>query len=125
LRAFSAAADRLASADALWLAAIRSASTSRVGVAGMSAIPTRGGAVVVTAGVGSPVAVSGSVDSAPQHETILVVEDEDALRDVATRILTRAGYQVLAVNCGAAAIELAAHHSGPIHLLLTDVIMPK
>jgi PAS domain S-box-containing protein len=59
------------------------------------------------------------------HETILLVEDEDPLRDVTTRILARAGYQVLAANNGAAAVELAQHHPGPIHLLLTDVIMPK
>jgi PAS domain S-box-containing protein len=73
--------------------------------------------------------VNGDGADAPEpghrHETILLVEDEDALRDVTTRILTRAGYQVLAANGGPAAIELAHHHPGPIHLLLTDVIMPK
>jgi DNA-binding NtrC family response regulator len=44
---------------------------------------------------------------------------------VATRILTRAGYQVLAAEHGAAAIRLAEAHPTPIDLLLTDVIMPK
>jgi PAS domain S-box-containing protein len=59
------------------------------------------------------------------HETILMVEDEDALRQVTNRILTRAGYDVLVANGGAQAIHIAQTHEAPIHLLLTDVIMPK
>jgi two-component system, cell cycle sensor histidine kinase and response regulator CckA len=59
------------------------------------------------------------------HETILMVEDEDALRQVTGRILTRAGYDVLPANCGAQAIHIAQTHPTPIDLLLTDVIMPK
>jgi CheY-like chemotaxis protein len=58
-------------------------------------------------------------------ETILMVEDEDALRQSTARILTRAGYHVLAADGGAQAIHLAQTHPGPIGLLLTDVIMPK
>jgi PAS domain S-box-containing protein len=58
-------------------------------------------------------------------ETVLVVEDEDALREVTSRILVRNGYHVLAAVGGNAAVELAAAHSGDIDLLLTDVIMPK
>ncbi|HET6531175.1 MAG TPA: PAS domain S-box protein [Actinoplanes sp.] len=58
-------------------------------------------------------------------ETVLMVEDEDALRQVTTRILTRAGYRVLAANGGAQAIHIAQNHPEPIDLLLTDVIMPK
>ncbi|MEV6844625.1 PAS domain S-box protein [Actinoplanes sp. NPDC051411] len=61
----------------------------------------------------------------PATETILLVEDEDALRQVATRILARAGYQVLAATGGAQAIHIAQSRSDAIHLLLTDVIMPK
>jgi signal transduction histidine kinase/CheY-like chemotaxis protein len=61
----------------------------------------------------------------PPHETILMVEDEDDLRQITTRVLTRAGYQVLAATGGTQAIHLAHTHPGPIHLLLTDVIMPK
>jgi len=57
-------------------------------------------------------------------ETILVAEDEPALRDLACRILESAGYRVLAAENGLAALELAAAHSGKIDLLLTDVIMP-
>ncbi|BFU47465.1 hypothetical protein KRMM14A1004_57020 [Krasilnikovia sp. MM14-A1004] len=58
------------------------------------------------------------------HETILLVEDEAPLRDVTTRILTRAGYHVLPAADGPTAIDTAHHHPTPIHLLLTDVIMP-
>ncbi|MEU4425982.1 PAS domain S-box protein [Actinoplanes sp. NPDC024001] len=61
----------------------------------------------------------------PPHETILMAEDEDDLRLITTRILTRAGYQVLTTSGGEQAIHLAQTHPGPIDLLLTDVIMPK
>jgi hypothetical protein len=57
-------------------------------------------------------------------ETILVVEDEDLVLDVASRILTRHGYRVLAARGGAEALELIGKHRGTIHLLLTDVVMP-
>jgi PAS domain S-box-containing protein len=59
------------------------------------------------------------------HETVLMVEDEDDLRVITGRILTRAGYHVLTASGGEQAIHLAHTHPGPIHLLLTDVIMPK
>jgi len=58
------------------------------------------------------------------RETILVVEDEDALREVTRRILTRNGYTVVTASSGAQAMEIAASHDGPIDLVLTDVIMP-
>jgi CheY-like chemotaxis protein len=57
--------------------------------------------------------------------TILLVEDEEALRIATSRILVRAGYEVLTADGGAAALRLAQHHPAPIHLLLTDVIMPN
>ena len=60
-----------------------------------------------------------------RHETVLVVEDEDALREVTRRILTRNGYQVIAAASGSEAIALATKHPGEIDLLLTDVIMPQ
>lgn len=57
-------------------------------------------------------------------ETILVVEDEDLVLDVARRILTRHGYRVLAARGGSEALELIHEHRGRIDLLLTDVVMP-
>ena len=58
-------------------------------------------------------------------ETILVVEDDDDLREVVERILTRSGYQVIAAGSGPKAIEAARAHDGDIDLLLTDVVMPQ
>jgi signal transduction histidine kinase len=58
-------------------------------------------------------------------ETVLVVEDEDAMREVTRRILARNGYQVITAASGAVAVELAARLEPEIHLLITDVIMPQ
>ncbi|HTW07150.1 MAG TPA: PAS domain S-box protein [Acidimicrobiales bacterium] len=58
-------------------------------------------------------------------ETILVVEDEEGMRDVTVRILTRNGYRVLTAANGPTALELAARHDGHIDLLVTDVVMPQ
>ena len=61
---------------------------------------------------------------ARHHETILVAEDEDSLRLLTQRILTRHGYTVITARNGPDAIETARHHPGNIDLLLTDVVMP-
>ena len=58
-------------------------------------------------------------------ETILLVEDEQAVREVARRILEKNGYQVLVALSPADAILLSQRHTEPIHLVLTDVIMPR
>jgi PAS domain S-box-containing protein len=58
-------------------------------------------------------------------EMILVVEDEDALREVTRRILIRNGHSVLTAADGIEAIEVAKGYEGEIHLLLTDVVMPQ
>jgi CheY-like chemotaxis protein len=57
-------------------------------------------------------------------ETILVVEDAPAVRTVIRQVLERQGYTVLEAPNGEAAFALATKHHGPIHLLLTDVVMP-
>jgi len=63
------------------------------------------------------VAVHGS-------ETILVVEDEEELRQLAVTVLVSHGYRVLDAANGRMALQLADRHLGPIHALLTDVVMP-
>jgi two-component system, cell cycle sensor histidine kinase and response regulator CckA len=57
-------------------------------------------------------------------ETVLLVEDEVGVRGVAQQILQSAGYTVLAASDGEEAVRLSAQRAGPIHLLLTDVVMP-
>ncbi|HEY7685702.1 MAG TPA: response regulator [Gemmatimonadales bacterium] len=57
-------------------------------------------------------------------ETVLVVEDAPAVRAVVRQVLTRQGYTVLDAPDGAEALRLAAEHTGSIHLLLTDLVMP-
>jgi two-component system cell cycle sensor histidine kinase/response regulator CckA len=58
-------------------------------------------------------------------ETILLTEDEEAVRKLTIRILRNAGYTVLTAANGGEALLIGAQHSGVIHLLLTDVIMPR
>ena len=57
-------------------------------------------------------------------ETILLVEDEAGVRDLATRLLASLGYTVLAYPNGSDAIKAITHSSQNLHLLITDVIMP-
>jgi PAS domain S-box-containing protein len=59
------------------------------------------------------------------HETVLVVEDEQLVRKLVSRMLTHAGFRVLAIGDPVEALGLAKSHPGEIHLLLTDVVMPK
>ena len=58
------------------------------------------------------------------QETILLVEDADMVRDLARRTLTFRGYTVLEAHDGEEALRLSTQHEGPIHLLVTDVVMP-
>jgi len=58
-------------------------------------------------------------------ETILLVEDEAAVRTLAKKILSQKGYRVLEASDGAIALRLAASHVGEIDLILTDVAMPN
>jgi PAS domain S-box-containing protein len=58
-------------------------------------------------------------------ETILVAEDEPDVRRFIARVLTGSGYTVLEAGNGRQALDLANSHQGPIHLLLSDVIMPE
>ena len=70
-----------------------------------------------TQNIQTPLTVRGS-------ETILLVEDAEPLRMLATLFLKENGYQVLSAADGSEAQQVAAQNSGPIHLLLTDVVMP-
>ncbi len=61
----------------------------------------------------------------PGTETILLAEDEEVVRRLAREILTGNGYKVLEAGNGREALLLSEAHRGEIHLLLTDVVMPK
>jgi two-component system, cell cycle sensor histidine kinase and response regulator CckA len=58
-------------------------------------------------------------------ETIVVVEDDDAVRNLTVRILRAAGFKVLTAANGGEALRACEQHPGEIHLLLTDVVMPQ
>jgi two-component system cell cycle sensor histidine kinase/response regulator CckA len=64
--------------------------------------------------------------SIPQgSETVLVVEDEPSVRSLATHILRHQGYRVLEATNGEEALRVAQERLEEIHLLLTDVVMPR
>jgi PAS domain S-box-containing protein len=58
-------------------------------------------------------------------ETVLLAEDEEVVRRLTERILLQAGYRVLVATTGAEALALSESHDGPIHLLISDVVMPQ
>jgi PAS domain S-box-containing protein len=77
-------------------------------------------------------------DGAPEHmtapvahqplrgtETILLVEDEQPIRELVRKVLARYGYDVLEASDVADALEIAERHPAPIHLLLSDIVMPE
>jgi two-component system, cell cycle sensor histidine kinase and response regulator CckA len=57
-------------------------------------------------------------------ETVLAVEDEEMVRNIVLKSLTKYGYKVLAAPDGEEALRICKRHEGPIHLILTDVVMP-
>ena len=61
----------------------------------------------------------------PGTETILLVEDEQEVLSLAMEFLQSAGYTVLAAGNGEDALRLVDRHEGPVHLVLTDVVMPR
>jgi DNA-binding NtrC family response regulator len=58
-------------------------------------------------------------------ETVLVVEDEEQLKDLTCRMLRDQGYEVLSTTEARQALELCSAYPGPIHLLVTDMVMPR
>lgn len=64
-------------------------------------------------------------DSRGHLETILLVDDHASVRKLIGTVLVRHGYTVLDASDGHEAIRIGTEYQGPIHLLLTDVVMPK
>ena len=73
----------------------------------------------------APASASASASGSGTGETILVVEDEPAMREVTRRILSRDGYQVITAANGREAIQVATNHDGGIDVLVTDIVMPQ
>jgi len=72
-----------------------------------------------------PLPLEGGISAASGgEETILVAEDEETSRNAIVRLLTEVGYRVLEAPDGQKALAAARAHTGPIHLLLSDVVMP-
>jgi len=68
--------------------------------------------------------LAAQAESPKGTETILVLEDEESLREVTCEMLTRGGYSVLQAGLGGQAIALARQYTGPIHLMVSDVVLP-
>jgi CheY-like chemotaxis protein len=67
-----------------------------------------------------------SLATAPKGtETVLVVEDQDGIRDIVRESLRRNGYKVLIAVDGNEALQMAGAYPDPIHLLVTDLVMPN
>ena len=68
--------------------------------------------------------VPGQGDLPRGDETVLVIEDEEALRDLICTVLKRSGFRVLAAEDGNQALTIAEQYASVIHLVLTDIVMP-
>ena len=69
--------------------------------------------------------VHASVEPPQGSETILLVEDEEPVRELVRKVLERNGYRILEARHGDEAITICAQHKGEISLLVTDVVMPR
>jgi DNA-binding NtrC family response regulator len=64
-------------------------------------------------------------DAADGWETVLLVEDEASVRQASRQFLARSGYTVLEASDGEDGLRVSREHRGPIHLMVTDVVMPR
>jgi len=118
-------------AAGLGLSAVRRFVARAGGRAWLKSEPGRGTTVTVllpaAPGSGSGAAGPAAAYPAaaiPRAGTVLVVDDEPAIRDVAHRVLTSAGYRVMTAASGQEALDLLGHPANAVDVLLTDVVMP-
>jgi PAS domain S-box-containing protein len=114
----------------LGLATVYGIVTQAGGAIAVESEPGQGATFVIhLPHVEAPVELAGerTVAGAAPHgsETVLLVEDEASVRGLARDILHRQGYTVLEASDGDEALRIGQAHRGPIHLLLTDVVMPR
>jgi PAS domain S-box-containing protein len=100
------------------------------GVVSVTSEPGRGAAFRILLPAAKPPATSDEADADGPlgrvgNETILLAEDEAGVRKYVSSVLRSNGYEVLEAGTGREALTAAQGHGGPIHLLLTDVVMPE
>jgi two-component system, cell cycle sensor histidine kinase and response regulator CckA len=112
----------------LGLAMVYGAVSQHNGFVGLTSDVGRGTTIEVFLPATSDVEGEGALSDVPASatgaETIFLVEDDELVRGLTERALSRLGYRVFAFSDGAAALAAAEAFSGAIHLLLTDVVMP-
>lgn len=115
-------------AAGLGLPAVRRIAAQAGGDAWLRSEPGHGATVTIILPAAGSSAATGSAgkqaDGTIEHGSILVVDDEASIRDVAHRVLTSAGYRVLTAGSGQEAIALLGDPGQPADLVLTDVVMP-
>jgi nitrogen-specific signal transduction histidine kinase len=87
----------------------------------------RGTAVEIFLPASDPAVIDPPADDAPRRgtETVLVVDDDQFLRDLFADALEAAGYRVLKASDGESALQASSNHHGPIDLVITDVVLPR
>ena len=96
----------------------------------VDSVPGRGASFriylpTVREAVETPRPLPEPVEPTKEAETVLVVEDEEIVRKLVCAVLEKQGYHVLCAERGSQALAMCGTHHGPIHLLITDVIMPE
>jgi PAS domain S-box-containing protein len=110
-------------ASGLGLSTVYGIVTQSGGFVRIETVPGRGTIVQIFLPVADDVGASLTPAPSPS-ETVLLVEDEEAVRQLVRRILEGRGYKVLLARHGGEALELIHQVDTPIHLLLTDAVMP-
>jgi len=114
----------------LGLASVYGIVTQSGGAVGIASEPGRGTRFEIYLPVAhnvpfsQQIRVARNVGSSRGDETILVVDDEELVRRVAVRVLRSAGYKVLEASSGPGALAMFESYRGPLHLLVTDLVMP-
>jgi signal transduction histidine kinase len=119
----------LANGTGLGLSTVYGIAARAGGRVDATSVPGVGTTITVLLPAGPPVVAGRTRAVAPvaatsNGETILVVEDEDAVRSIVTRVLARSGYHVISAEHAHAALTLVDSFTSPIALMLTDIVMP-